>query len=79
MFFTLCYIGDLRSFSNGEYISYINIDKVHQKRSNMELVKPNDIQMDIIENELNKNYISPNLMDKNITYREFLNKKGIYI
>ena len=75
---TRYYIGDLRSFkTKPDYISYLNIDKVIEKEPEGVLCHPNEEQMKIIDQELDKNYLSPNLMDDTITYREFLKKKNI--
>lgn len=71
------YIGDLRQFSDGKYLSYLNIEKFVEKEPENVLCHPNEEQMAIINIELNKNYLSPNLMDETITFREFLKEKGI--
>lgn len=75
------YIGDIREFTKSEetnpYISYLTIDRVIEKEPSGELCQPNIEQMDIIEEELDKSYLSPNLMDETITLREFLKEKGI--
>jgi hypothetical protein len=68
------YIGDIRKFINTDgqnpYISYLNLDKITKKEPLKVLVRPNKEQMDIINNELDRNYLSRNLMDDTITYRE---------
>ncbi len=72
---------DIREFTKTKgptpYMSYLNIEKYVEKEPIGELCKPNREQMRIIDEELNKNYLSPNLMDDTITFREFLKEKGI--
>ena len=75
------YIGDIREFTKTKgptpYMSYLNIENFIEKEPYGILCHPNKEQMDIIEKELSKNYLSPNLMDDNITFREFLKNKGV--
>lgn len=67
------YIGDLRKFaSNDEFISYINIDKIREQEPEFVLNTPTQEQMVLINHELNMSYLSRNLMDDTITYREKL-------
>ena len=67
------YIGDLRKFkSDGKYLSYIWIDRSSIKDIDRPLIEPNDDQLNIINSELDKNYLSRNLMDDTITYRDKL-------
>ena len=75
------YIGDIREFIKASgptpYMSYLNIERVIEKEPTGTLCIPNDEQIKIINTELDKNYLSPNLMDDTITFREYLNEKGI--
>jgi hypothetical protein len=75
------YIGDIREFTKTKgtnpYMSYLNIEKFIEKEPDGTLCHPNKDQMKIIEEELSKNYMSPNLMDDTITLREFLKNKGV--
>lgn len=75
------YIGDIREFTKTKgptpYMSYLNVEKYVEKEPTGILCKPNEEQMKIIDVELNKNYLSPNLMDDTTTFREFLKEKGI--
>ncbi len=75
------YIGDIREFTKTKgptpYMSYLNVEKYVEKEPTGTLCSPNDEQMRIIDEELNKNYLSSNLMDDTITFREFLKEKGI--
>lgn len=79
------YIGDIREFSKTKdnsnkystYMSYLNIEKIVEKEPTGTLCHPNSEVMDIINKELDKNYLSSNLMDDTITFREFLKERGI--
>lgn len=71
------YIGDLREYSTGGYVSYLNIERFKIKKPENSVCHPNDEQMQIINDELNKDYLSRNLMDDTITFREYLKKNGI--
>ena len=68
------YIGDIRKFTKTKgptpYMSYINLDNIIEKEASGVLVHPNKEQLDIINKELDRNYLSRNLMDDTITYRE---------
>lgn len=66
------YIGDIRKFSTGGYISYLRIENYVEKAPHTKLVKPNEEQSKVIDEELNKNYLSRNLMDDTITYIEYI-------
>jgi len=70
------YLGDIREFTTSgggsPYLSYLNIDRVTKKTPTQELVLPNQEIMDIIEKELDKPYLSRNLMDETITKREYI-------
>jgi len=60
------YIGDIREFTKAKgptpYMSYLNIERYTKKQPTGTLCQPNDEQMRIIDEELNKNYLSPNLI-----------------
>lgn len=71
------YIGDLRQSSTGGYISYLNIERFKIKKPENTVCHPNKEQMEIINAELNKNYLSRDLMDETITFREYLKQNGI--
>lgn len=75
------YIGDIREFTKTKgptpYMSYLNIGKVVEKKPTGTLCHPNSEVMSIINKELDKNYLSRNLMDDIITFREFLKERGI--
>lgn len=66
------YIGDIRRYSTGGYASYLRIENYIEKTPYSKLVKPNEEQSKIIDEELNKNYISKNLMDDTISYIEYI-------
>lgn len=69
------YIGDLRKFKgsdNGNYMNYLRIDQsVEEEALNTE--HPNEDMKVIIEEELNRPFMSRNLMDDTITNMEYLN------
>ena len=75
------YIGDIREFTKTKgptpYMSYLDIERSVEKEPDGVLCHPNEEQIQIINNELDKNYLSPNLMDDTITFREYLKQKGI--
>lgn len=75
------YIGDIREFTKTSgptpYMSYLNIEKFVEKEPTGTLCPPNDEVMGIINDELNKSYLSPNLMDDTITFREFLKQNNV--
>jgi hypothetical protein len=75
------YIGDIREFTKAKgptpYMSYLNIEKYIEKKPTGVLCHPNSEQMSIINDELDKNYLSRNLMDDTITFREFLRERGV--
>jgi hypothetical protein len=75
------YIGDIREFTKAKgptpYMSYLDIERYVEKQPTGVLCHPNNEQMKIIDEELNKSYLSPNLMDETITFREYLKEKGI--
>lgn len=68
------YIGDIRKFENRNTISYLTLDKMTKVESFPENVRGlNNEEMEILNNELDKEVLSPNLMDEPITYREKIN------
>lgn len=70
----LYYIGDIRTFDKIKYLSYLNIEKIKKIDNKSNLIIPDENQLNIIEEELNKSYLSPNLMDDTITYKEYIKK-----
>lgn len=65
------YIGDIRKFDNGDCLSYLNLDdmtKVEKFPANVRGL--NNEEMKIVDGELDKEALSPNLMDEPITYRQ---------
>ena len=66
------YIGDIRKYSTGGYASYLRIENYIEKTPYSTLVKPDEEQGQIIDEELNKNYLSRNLMDDTISYIEYI-------
>ncbi len=65
------YIGDIRKFDNGNCVSYLKLDDMTKTKSFPANVSGlNSEEMEIVNNELDKEAFSPNLMDEPITYRE---------
>jgi len=70
----LYYIGDLRTFDKIKYLSYLNIEKIKKVKYKSNLIQPDENQLKIIEEELDKNYLSPDLMDDTLSYKEYIKK-----
>ena len=69
------YIGDIRRFaSNDNPISYLRLDKMSRVESFPENVRGlKDDEMEIVNNELDRQVLTSNLMDDEITYRDKIN------
>lgn len=69
------YIGDLRKFPEiDRYNGYLNLDRVSEQEPDYKLIQLNPEQMEIVDRELNRNYLSSNLMDEPITYKDKLRR-----
>ena len=65
------YMGDIRKFDNGGCVSYLKLDDMTKTESFPANESGlNREEMEIVNNELDKEAFSPNLMDEPITYRE---------
>lgn len=64
------YIGDIRKFDNGECISYINLNKMSKVSFPKNVRGLKDEEMQIIDEEMDKEDYSNNLMDEPVTYRQ---------
>lgn len=73
------YIGDIRQFPDdekyiGKYIGYLNLDRIIEQEPEYKLIQLNPKQMKIVDRELNSNYLSSNLMDEPIIYKDKLRR-----